>query len=244
MRDVELSLRLRSIADMVSPTTQVMDVGCDHGFLSIYLIQQGIAKSALAMDVRTGPLEAAKQHVKEAGLEAQIECILSDGLHKAPMPKEDATLVIAGMGGPLILRILEECPDIRDGFKELILSPQSQIDEFRAGLREQKLRIVDENMVYDEGKYYTIVRCIPNQSDTSYIEFDSDGDVNRQLCDKYGPVLLAQKNPVLLQYLKYEMGLLEDVCSRLNSEVHADRLSQVRADLERNKLAIFICESK
>ena len=100
-----LSKRLQVIADMIPEGGVLADVGCDHGFLDIYLVQTGKIQGAIAMDVRKGPLAAATAHVREAGLENRIETRLSDGL-EAMMPGEAATLVCAGMGGPLMQRIL------------------------------------------------------------------------------------------------------------------------------------------
>jgi len=242
MKNGELSLRLNCIADMVPASTTVVDVGCDHGFLSIHLVEQGVAEYAKAMDVREGPLAAAREHVREAGLEDRIECVLSDGLHALPEVTGDASLVIAGMGGPLILRILSECPEARDSFKELVLSPQSQIEEFRQGLKEQKLTIVDENMVYDEGKYYIIIRCVPGdriqdgQTCNTWVS-----DIDGRVASKYGTMLLDKGHPVMYQYLKYEEGVLCEVRDKLDAAKHSDRYEEVLEEIRLNSIAQDIC---
>ena len=246
MKPVELSKRLKCIADMVTFGNSVVDVGCDHGFLSIYLVEQGICVGAKAMDVRPGPLNAAKTHVREYDLEDKIDCILSDGLHNADIPEKNTSLVIAGMGGPLILRILSECPMIRDAFDELILSPQSQIEEFRMGIRNQGLIILDEMMVYEDGKYYTCVKCIPQEKiecvEAKDIKNITTG-IRGELADRYGAFLLAKKDEVLLKYLEYEKDILSDVCSHLDSNSHAARYEEILEKIRLNKEAIELCIS-
>ena len=101
---------------MLSPGGRVADVGCDHGFLDVYLVQTGKMDGALAMDVRKGPLAAAAAHVKEAGLSDRIETRLSDGL-SAFRVGEAEKLVCAGMGGPLMQRILTDSPEKTESFQ-------------------------------------------------------------------------------------------------------------------------------
>ena len=94
---------------MVSNGNSVCDVGCDHGFVSIYLVASGISPHVIAMDVRKGPLSRADEHIQAYKMENYIETRLSDGL-AAYRAGEAQTLIVAGMGGPLMLRILESYP--------------------------------------------------------------------------------------------------------------------------------------
>ena len=105
--EVKLSKRLERIASFVQPGSRVADIGTDHGYVPIWLVQKGVCPSALAMDVRKGPLERAEEHVEEVGLSGKIELRLSDGLAKLKAGEAD-TVVIAGMGGKLTCRILEQ----------------------------------------------------------------------------------------------------------------------------------------
>ena len=103
-----LSQRLKLIAAFVPQDSRIADIGTDHGFVPIYLAKQGRIKSALAMDVRKGPLERAAVHIKEAAVsDIPIETRLSDGLQKLK-PGEADTVIVAGMGGELELRILRD----------------------------------------------------------------------------------------------------------------------------------------
>lgn len=256
MGRVELSDRLKNIADMVLPCDILYDVGCDHGFLSIYSIEKGKAGKAVAMDVVKGPLNAAAEHVKEAGFEDVIECRLSDGLHNVTteeirIPDCRKALVIAGMGGPLILRILSECPDIRDGFDEIIVGPQSQIEEFRRGIREQGLTIVDEDMVLEDGKYYPIIKMEVRQDTDKTSELTVEDVMLNGVCeteqvsamdvirinDIYGPVLIRKKHPVLKQYVEFEKNILQGILDKLDGTNHSDRRKSVGEEMRYNRLA-------
>ena len=110
---MKLSKRLEMIASFVKPGSRLADIGTDHGYIPIALTERGVILSALAMDVRKGPLERAREHIGEAGLAEQIETRLSDGLEKLKAGEAD-TVVIAGMGGELEIHILEEGRHIWD----------------------------------------------------------------------------------------------------------------------------------
>ena len=150
MEAVSLSNRLQTVADMVTGR-RVADIGCDHGFVPIYLVQAKKADHVLAADVRPGPLSRAQQHIKEVQLTPYIETRLSDGLAGVTPEDRVDTVILAGMGGRLMRRILGELD--RLPVQELVLQPQSEWEELRAFLYEQAYLIVEENMVLEEGKY-------------------------------------------------------------------------------------------
>ena len=127
---MQLSLRLSAVAGLVTRGNRLVDVGCDHGYLPVYLYQNQIIPKAIAMDVRKGPLSRAQEHIAQYGLGEYIETRLSDGL-AALKEGEGDTLVIAGMGGPLMERILTDGEKVRESFLEMILQPQSDIPHFR-----------------------------------------------------------------------------------------------------------------
>ena len=125
-----LSDRLKGLASMVSVGNRVCDVGCDHAYVPIYLVNKGISPYVLAMDVKKGPIESAKEHIREYGLEAYIETRLSDGLTEYKIGEADS-LICAGMGGRLMMSILDRDKTKTASFKEMILQPQSEIEQFR-----------------------------------------------------------------------------------------------------------------
>lgn len=212
VREVVLSGRLRTLAEMITPGNIVADIGCDHGFLSVYLVQQGISPHVIAADVRKGPLEGAKLHIAQAGLESYIETRLSDGV-KALMPGEAQTMVCAGMGGRLMQQILTDCPDTVAAFRELILQPQSELYEFRKFLRRQGWTVLDEKIVWEDGKYYFPIKVgIAGKKGSGKKELHRDvsetdrtteeDSVLQRLYDKYGRLLLLRREPVLKEYLQ------------------------------------------
>lgn len=234
-----MSRRLRMLADLVTKGYRAADVGCDHGFLSIYLIQQGISSRVLAMDVRKGPLTAAQEHIAACGLEAYIESRLSDGL-AALCPGEAETLICAGMGGPLMEKILRDGMEKARGLKELILQPQSEIGAFRRFLRREGFRILAEDAVWEDGKYYFAMKAVyvgtenrenPQETlgsretvqDRDAAPPEEGEESARELADEYGELLLRERHPVLKQYLEFRKGVLEELEERLRLCADEDR---------------------
>ena len=132
---MKLSSRLLSCASMVRPGGVAADVGTDHGYLAVYLVEQGICPVVFASDIREGPLSAARRSAEKAGLTEQIRFCLSDGLRELPVSGID-TVICAGMGGENIIHILESEPKVFDPEKQLILQPQSKTAELRRWLGE------------------------------------------------------------------------------------------------------------
>lgn len=121
---MQLSKRLKLVASFVPEGDRVADVGTDHGYVPIWLVGTGRCPGAVAMDVRQGPLDRARAHIRESGLEDKIQVRLCDGL-SGSIPGEVDTVVIAGMGGELMLRILEEGRHMWESTAHFVLSPQS-----------------------------------------------------------------------------------------------------------------------
>ena len=236
MKPVVLSGRLQAVAAMVTVGNRVCDVGCDHGFVPIYLVEQGFSPSVLAMDVRSGPLSAAREHIAERGLDNTIDTRISDGLHNYNVGEAD-TLICAGMGGRLMMRILSDDKDKTESFHELILQPQSEIEQFRAWLREQGYRIVDENMIEEDGKFYPMMRVEPRVFGIS--------DKLCKLNDRYGPILLLRKDSTLLKFLKREERIYEEILDNLQAQGLSDvrrknRYEEVHILLEDCRKALAI----
>lgn len=193
-RDIVLSGRMQMVADMVTKGNILADIGCDHGFVSIYLLEKGICPKVIAMDVNEGPLLRAEEHVKQRNLTEDIDIRLSDGMEKLTLGEADSILV-AGMGGRLVIKILTDYPEKTKSLKEIILQPQSEIHLVRKFLTESGFHILEENMTKDNGKYYPAMRVVYS------------GEKQAELSEQeqwYGPLLLKQKNPVLLEYLQKE----------------------------------------
>lgn len=162
---------------MVSSGFRLADVGTDHAYIPIYLVQNGTVPQAIAMDINRGPLLRAEENIRRYGLEAHIETRLSDGLEKLQAAEAD-TILIAGMGGLLVVRILENGRDVLKGCRELVLQPQSEIRSVRAWLEETGWKIDREDLIFEEGKYYPMLHAVPCQGARRHQPAeDADGTV-------------------------------------------------------------------
>ena len=220
---MELSRRLQAVVDLVSVGLVVADVGTDHGYIPIYLIETGKCKKAFAMDVNRGPLLRANEHIAEHGLEDKIETRLSDGVKQLNVGECDA-VVIAGMGGALTIKILEEGRSVFQSLREFILQPQSELHKVREYLLEQGYCIVAEDMVQEDGKFYPMMKVINGASDAYHaIEF------------RYGKFLLSEKHPVLKAFLKKEKQTKNMILQHLQKEdgLHIEvRKKEIEEELE------------
>lgn len=208
MKSVQLSKRLLAAAGMVTKGNIVADIGCDHAYTSIYLCQAGIAPKVIAMDVNKGPLVGARTHVEEAGLTEQIDIRLSDGLQKL-VPGEADSVLLCGMGGLLMIKILSDYPETTASLKELILQPQSEVGEVRRYLHKQGYEITKEHMLKEDGKFYVMMRAVKSKIPQQY----------ETECDYiYGKLLLEEKNPVLAEFLDREHRLRADVLTALSGQ--------------------------
>lgn len=154
-RGPELSARLSAIAEWVPPGARAADIGTDHGFLPVWLLQRGGAKRMIATDLRPEPLSRAVKAAERFGLQGEIDFRLCDGL-TGVRPEEADTVILAGMGGETIASILSAAPWTR-GDKRLILQPMSKLPELRSWLTGTGYAIFREKLVRERGKIRTIL---------------------------------------------------------------------------------------
>ena len=200
---MELSKRLYAVASLVTEGASVADIGTDHGYVPIYLVKNQIASKVIALDINQGPLERARMHIIGHGLKDKIETRLSDGLKKV-RPHEVDTMIAAGMGGGLVIKILTEGKGVVDTLESCILQPQSEIDKVRRFLADNKLRIVDEDMVEEDGKFYPMMKVIHGEPE-EYAEYEYI----------YGKKLIEKKHPVLKKFLLREKEIQESIMNHL-----------------------------
>lgn len=153
---MRLTGRLAALAAFVPQGARLADIGTDHAYLPIELVEQNIAISAVAGDVHVGPYEAATENIKGLGLEHKISVRLGNGL-AVIVPGEVDTVVIAGMGGSTIVEILNSTPEVTGSLKRLILQPMVATAMVRRWLLSSGWDIIDEALVQDEGRLYEIV---------------------------------------------------------------------------------------
>lgn len=231
---------MKAVASMVSKGNVLADIGTDHGYVPIALVQQKRIPRAIAMDVNVGPLQRATEHIAMCQLEDYIETRLSDGVEGLRENEADSIL-IAGMGGELVIHILTAGEEVCRLAKELILQPQSELRKVRKFLREHKYKIIDEDMVLEEGKYYPMMKVIPVEEDSFWEDKPEDIIIP---CDMYGPILLKNGNPTLRKFLVKQHKQLTQILSSLElqpeSEAIAERKKQVAEELSINESAYTI----
>lgn len=219
--DIKLSNRMKAVAGLAVGDV-VADIGCDHGYVSMYLVSNGF-KKAIAMDLREGPLQMARTNIATNSLSDKIDIRLSDGFEKLE-PNEADCAVIAGMGGILVTDILKRGHIHTENGIKLVLQPQSDIDQVREYLSQIGYKIVDEVMLIDEGKYYLAMRAEKSSEKISYSEIEL----------KYGPILIASKNQVLKEYLIHEREktseLIENM-KRASTEKALERVKELEDEL-------------
>ena len=153
--NITLSPRLAACCGLVAPGDRVADIGCDHGYLSIYLLTKGIASAVIASDIRPMPLQSAVSNAEKYGVRDRIQFFLSDGAQS--IPRDFDTLVCAGMGADTMVSILQNAPWLRDYRYRLILQCQSKTHFLRKFLSDNGWRITEETVVRDGRFLYTVM---------------------------------------------------------------------------------------
>lgn len=193
---VQLRPRLQAAADMITAANHAADIGCDHGRLSVALLQQGRAKQVIASDISEPSLEKARLLAQKCGLSDKMHTVVSDGISHLSIGCADA-IMIAGMGGELIARILEVSPDVAHSAKNIVMQPMRGVEELRRFLRENSFRIVDERLVLDAGRIYQIIAVAPGEPGAIPPWFPQDEySLGYSMFEKGDPLLL----PLLQQY--------------------------------------------
>ena len=184
-----LSNRLLACCEFVNRGDRIADVGCDHGYLSIHLLTQGIARSAIASDVAEGPLLSAQRNARKFGVSKNITFHLSDGVQN--IPRDFDTLVCAGMGADTMMSILDAAPWLRDSKYRLILQCQSKRPELRKYLYAHGFAIRRETLAQDGKFIYPIMEVVY-----------APGESLREAEYYITPALLASGSPLLSAFLQ------------------------------------------
>ena len=205
MDHIHLSKRLQAIRAFIEPNERLADIGTDHAFLPIDLVQRGIIKFAVASDIGAGPVAIAKQNVADAGLTDQISVRQADGLAGIHPADAISTIVIAGMGGQLITNILEAGQPQLDGTETLVLAPNRHQYDVRLWLDKHGYGIIGEQIIEDEGHIYEMMAAGKTRPDVPYSEADL----------RVGPILRRQKSPTFMKKMHREAEKTEAVLEGL-----------------------------
>ena len=168
---MKLDNRLMAIADLVQKDKILADIGTDHAYLPVYLVEKGIVKKAIAADLRVGPLDNARDAVVSYGYESQIELRLSDGLDNFK-ENEVEEIAVAGMGGLLISEFINRTEWLKNENVHLILQPMTHVEELRKTLFDNRFVIDKEVVAKDGDKLYIILSVYYYEGQTAYTDFD------------------------------------------------------------------------
>jgi len=231
---MELSVRLHMIAECVEKGMSVADIGTDHGYVPIYLTKKKISPSVIAMDVNKEPLLKAQENAVLYHQEEKIKTRLSDGL-KELQPYEVDCIIIAGMGGKLIETILLESKEKVHTYKKWIISPHKDIDTVRMTLEKLNLEIVHEDMILEDGHYYTVIVAVFNETLQDKLTVSGIDQETKELHYKYGKYLIESKNKVLQYEIIEEMEKYIELIKQLDQRGLTTRMTELEGYIEKGK---------
>ena len=214
---MELSIRLKAIASMIEKCDSAVDVGTDHGYIPIYLVKNGIIKSAIASDINKGPVEKARNNIFSNNVTSQISCRLGSGLSTVKKGEVEVA-IIAGMGGNLIRDILEADLDVVKELNYMILQPVQNAEVLRAYLYSAGYDVLDEEICMDDGKFYEIIKVKYN---TNPIEMDD-------LYYEISKVLLDKKTSVMKRFIEYKLEKYSKIYEALNEDSSSSKQRKVQ----------------
>ena len=224
-----ISKRLELVASFVPQGAILLDVGSDHAYLPIELVERGQIEGAIAGEVVEGPYQSAVKNVEAHGLKEKIQVRLANGLAAFEEADQVSVITIAGMGGRLIARILEEGLDTLANVERLILQPNNREDDLRIWLQENGFQIVAESILEEAGKFYEILVVEAGQMKLSA------SDV------RFGPFLSKEVSLVFVQKWQKEAAKLEFALGQIpeknleERQVLVDKIQAIKEVLHASK---------
>ncbi|MEM6294314.1 MAG: class I SAM-dependent methyltransferase [Myxococcota bacterium] len=206
---LRLSTRLAAVAAQVLPGRPMADIGCDHAQLAGWVVQTGVVPHAIGSDLREGPLGQARAQLAEAGI-SRVELRRGSGLETLA-PGDVATIALAGMGGGLMLSLLDAQPDIARQADRIILQPNTAWTEVRTWLAQRRLVLHDETLHEDAGRMYLTVSFCLRETGATW----SPADI------AVGPRLRRTRPPVFERWLAAEQARLDALADSLREELGA-----------------------
>lgn len=211
--ETKLSKRLETVASFVPQGARLVDVGSDHAYLPLFLVEQGRIDFAIAGEVVQGPYQSALQNVEQAGQTEEILVRLANGLGAFETSDQMTAVTIAGMGGRLIAEILEAGKEKLATIERLILQPNNREDDVRRWLEKNGFRLVSEKILEENGKLYEVLVAESGQMRLSEVEH------------RFGPYLLEEASPVFVKKWRRELEKLSSALEQVPSERQGDRFA-------------------
>ena len=224
-----ISKRLELVASFVPQGAVLLDVGSDHAYLPIELVEKGKIERAIAGEVVEGPYQSAVKNVESHGLKEKIQVRLDNGLAAFEEVDQVSVITIAGMGGRLIATILQEGLEKLANVERLILQPNNREDDLRIWLQDNDFQIVAESILEEAGKFYEILVVEAGQMKLSA------SDV------RFGPFLSKEVSPVFVQKWQKEAAKLEFALNQIpeknieERQVLVDKIQAIKEVLHASK---------
>ena len=224
-----ISKRLETVASFVPQESVLLDVGSDHAYLPIELVEKGHIERAIAGEVVEGPYQSAVKNVESHGLSEKIQIRLANGLAAFEESDQVSVITIAGMGGRLIASILEEGFDKLAHVERLILQPNNREDDLRSWLQDHGFQIIAESILEEAGKFYEIL--VVEAGEMKLSERDA----------RFGPFLTRENSPVFVQKWQKEAEKLEFALGQIpeknqeERQVLADKIQAIKEVLHASK---------
>ena len=225
---MELSKRLKRIAEHVDKCESVADIGTDHGYIPIYLVKEGICKKAIASDINKGPIEKAKVNVAFEGVSNKVKCLLGPGLNPLKVGEVNG-VILAGMGGNLTRDILLADMDKVKKYDFIILQPAQNPEVLREFLYKNDYEIIDEDLIKDEGRFYELFKVKYNENSEKLVFED-------ELEYEVSPLLREKGHPLFKEFIEEKINRCETILSFIKEDTEAEK--KKKSDLEEkiNKL--------
>ena len=204
---IPLSKRLEAACKFVKPGDRVADIGCDHGYLGIYLLKNHLASQVIASDINEGPLNAAVCNAEKYGVRDKMRFYLSDGVKN--IPRDFDAMVCCGMGGDTMISILEAALWLKEGNYRLILQCQSKRPELRKYLGENGWFIRNETVLKDGRFLYTVMEVVYQPG----MELTAGG------CH-FPPALLRNPTPDVPAFYRWVVGGLKMIVDNQGESAH------------------------
>ncbi|EJO5347186.1 SAM-dependent methyltransferase [Clostridium botulinum] len=214
---MEISLRLKEIANMVDKCDSIVDVGTDHAYIPIYLIKNNICKSAIASDINKGPLDRAKSNIKAYNLQNKIQCRLGPGFTKIS-PKEVNGAIIAGMGGHLIKDILQQSKEVFKTLDFLVLQPVQNPEALREYIYNNGYKILQESLVFEDNRFYEIIK----------IRYDKNFKAVDPIYYEIGKYLITSKHPLIKKFLCSNIDKYKKILQYIREDTESAKIRKIQ----------------
>ncbi len=225
---MELSKRLKRIAEHVDKCESVADIGTDHGYIPIYLVKEGICEKAIASDINKGPIEKAKINVAFEGVSDKVKCLLGPGLNPLKIGEVNG-VILAGMGGNLTRDILLADMEKVKKYDFIILQPAQNPEVLREFLYKNDYEIIDEDLIKDEGRFYELFKVKYNEnSEKLVLEDELEYEVSS---------LLREKDHTLFkEFIEEKINRCETILSFIKEDTEAAKKRKIGLEEKINKL--------